>query len=122
MTLPLCRDCTARSADCAFGELRLTQSCEDNIARSEKRFLYRQQRGGLMESLATRIRVNSLRDIFDFEQARDASILQLNFEDLECRYYAADTRVPEWSDIWIVTAKGAGVLGFTNGPVEGAVI
>lgn len=120
MTLPLCRDCNARSADCAFGELRLTQSCEDNVARFGKRFLYRQNRGGFIDSLDTAIGVDSLSDIVSHEQTHDARIN--NSSDLTCELYATDTRIPEWSDIYSITLKGAGILGFTNGPVEGTVI
>jgi len=76
--------------------------------------LYREQRGGLAESMKT-VRVFSLKDEFlnciasEWDVRPDAI-----FDEIEVRPYGWDHRIG-W-DTHIVTVRGKGI-GFTDGPL-----
>lgn len=68
--------------------------------------LFRPHRGGLAESMAECVEVNSLEDI------RQAVLVR---GELSARPYGYDARI-DW-DTYIIT-DGIGVVGFADGPLE----
>ena len=82
--------------------------------------LYRDQRGGLDESMETTVDIPATKAAIFRHLVRDeAAYLLPDFEigDLDVRYYAEDRRVEGWATTFIVTINGNAV-GFTNGPVR----
>lgn len=72
--------------------------------------LFRQQRGGLQESIETTRVVGSVKQLRDlFRLPPDTKIT--------VEFYADDPRIP-WHNTHIVVAENWGVLGFTDGPLE----
>lgn len=74
---------------------------------------FREQRGGLAESMATVVELQNCTEFF----AHAARIVghEVSAETIRVEPYGYDSRI-NWNT-HIVTANGWGVLGFTDGPL-----
>lgn len=82
---------------------------------------YRAHKGGLAESLAMTIEVNSLDDVA--KHFKDTCLFDdVDITDLKCEYYGYDKRI-DW-DTWIITAAFCNgvperfVLGYSDGELK----
>ena len=73
---------------------------------------FRPHRGGLEESMAEVMEVNSIQDIVDYVE-KTTPIPNIKF-NIKVRKYGYDARI-KW-DTYIVTDQ-FGVIGFTDGPI-----
>lgn len=85
---------------------------------------FRYNRGGLEESLATQIKVNSLKDI---EKGYNGSLPKnspFRIKALECKYYCRDDRQGAYPQTYLITAKNERnpnerfVLGMSDAMLE----
>jgi hypothetical protein len=81
---------------------------------------FREQRGGLDESMATCIELAD-RDALVTHLKRELGKYHYGFEPhlLKVEPYARDDRIG-WLDTHIVSIDGYGVVGFTDGPAHSA--
>lgn len=81
-------------------------------------FFYRERKGGLAESMKTLDFFTSKQALIDKIQS-DLDVYGKGVYDaseIEFKPYGFDARIG-W-DVYLVTLKGYGVLGFTDGPVD----
>jgi hypothetical protein len=67
----------------------------------------------LYEPLGTSTKVTSLKDIAVLEDLDPGDA-----DGISCKFYANDSRMPAWSDTYVIMTRQLGVLGFTNGLVQ----
>ncbi len=83
-----------------------------------ERSKFRKHRGGLAESLATEVEVESLDEVLKL--CNETSLIRGLFSKPRCEYYARDDRGIDYDDTYIVTAQlgvvteDRIVLGFSN--------
>lgn len=81
------------------------------------KILYREHRGSLEDSMATRQPLDRSRAAITAYINCIYDTLNISADQLVIKPYAHDERIG-W-DSYIITVEGTGVLGFTNGPVLG---
>lgn len=75
---------------------------------------YRDHRGGLAESMATQQEFKDRAGLVEYLRQDLAHYgIMVSDADVVIEPYAQDDRI-DW-DTWIVTVKGVGVVGFTDG-------
>lgn len=78
---------------------------------------YRDHRGGLAESLATMVVVDSRAELVEYlRRALSPFFVSVTPDKVKILPYCVDARIG-W-DTHIVTIDGYGVAGFTDGPLE----
>ena len=83
---------------------------------------FRERRGGLTESMATLVEVDSKRALVAHIQKLLAPYrVKVTDEDVAANLYGSsgDARIG-WEKVYIVTVKGCGVIGFSDSAIEPA--
>jgi len=75
--------------------------------------LFRYHRGGLTESMATTIEIESKKELISI---LNKNIFGTDFENITIEPYCFDSRI-NW-DTYIVHLEDYGVIGFTNGELR----
>lgn len=81
---------------------------------------YRNHRGGLEESMYTTRFFNNGEEVKAHIRAALAG-WEVDTAVIEATFYARDKRI-DWPESWIVTIPNYGVVGWTDGPIDGEMV